>query len=511
MANTTAASGSAPGGQSWARFKAWSAETGQWLWGTAQGAFNEKATFSQIVVDAVIGMIPLVGDATAVRDLIAVVIGLIESPEKREKVWEWVLLVVLLFALIPVFGGVIKGVGRIVVKVAKEAEALVGAARAAKLQEGAREIIAFLNRIGFKDAEKWFLALRIADYQAKLLERFNKLMEVINGVLVQIQRKAGNLMPASLNDRIEMLKAGLAKLKQMAPDKLVKAVKEFDQKLKEIQAYVHSGGETTSRVAAHEVATGERVVTRADEARLIEDGALPARTASGWKKNKAMVGKPDTYEHLYKHEPGYPDLTKYPKDNHYVQIEAFSGKIANRPLKPGEQIYRFFGPEGVTHEYKLKDSLPGGGWWGLGSPPKTAKEWREKAAVLDEWNRDGYLVVGTVPKDGSIKAAVGTISEQSGKSIPGQYLPGGNMQAVIDMNDVSKGGLASAAEEVVSSGKAKTWEDPVTGMMFEIRPTGWTDANGIHGYINRPGAASVQAARLSARELATKENREVTK
>ncbi|MDQ0073475.1 hypothetical protein J2W34_005283 [Variovorax boronicumulans] len=511
MGNTTATSGSAPGGLSWSRFKAWSVESGQWLWGTAQGAFNEKATFSQIVVDAVIGMIPLVGDATAVRDLIAVVIGLIESPEKREKVWEWVLLVVLLFALIPVFGGVIKGVGRIIVKVAKEAEALVGAAKAAKLQEGAREIIAFLNRIGFKDAEKWFLALRIADYQAKLLERFNKLMEVLNGVLVQIQRKAGNLMPASLNDRIETLKAGVATLKQLAPDMLVKAVKELDQKLREMQAYVHSGGETTSRVAAHEVATGERVVTRADEARLIEDGALPARTANGWRKNEAIVGQPETYEGVYKHEPGYPDLTKYPRNDHYVQIEAFSGKIVNRPLKPGEQIYRFFGPEGVTHRYKLDESHPGGGWWGLGSPPKTAKEWREKAAVLDEWNRDGYLVVGTVPADSNIKAAVGTISEQSGKNIPGQYLPGGNPQAVIDMDIAAKGGLANVAKEVIASGKAKPWKDPVTGMTFEIKPTGWTDANGIHGYINMPGAASVQTARLGSREMATKENREVTK
>lgn len=106
---------------------------------------------------------------------------------------------------------------------------------------------------------------------------------------------------------------------------------------------------------------------------------------------------------------------------------------------------------------------------------------------------------------------MGTISEQSGKSIPGQYLPGGNPQAVIDMDIAAKGGLANVAKEVIASGKAKPWKDPATGMTFEIRPTGWTDANGIHGYISMPGAASVQAARLGSREMATKENREVTK
>ncbi|MDR2852973.1 MAG: hypothetical protein LBV61_07990, partial [Burkholderiaceae bacterium] len=79
-AGTASERGEAPGGLSQARFKAIAAEAGGWLWGTVRGAFNEKATFSQIVVDAVIGMIPLIGDVTAVRDLIAVLMGLSDDP-----------------------------------------------------------------------------------------------------------------------------------------------------------------------------------------------------------------------------------------------------------------------------------------------------------------------------------------------------------------------------------------------------------------------------------------------
>lgn len=75
-------------GVSVAWFKETSLETGQWIWGTLQGAFNEKQTIGQITVDAVIGMIPLVGDVTAVRDLIAVSIGLTKEPKKRESVTE---------------------------------------------------------------------------------------------------------------------------------------------------------------------------------------------------------------------------------------------------------------------------------------------------------------------------------------------------------------------------------------------------------------------------------------
>jgi len=272
---------------------------------------------------------------------------------------------------------------------------------------------------------------------------------------------------------------------------------------------VRSGGETTSRTVMHEVAVGERAVTRADEARMIEDGPLPARSAKGWEKNNAKVLDPTTYEKVYKHEPGYPVLTQKVKDNHYTDIEAFSGKIINRELKPGEQIYRLFGRGETTHGFFVKETYPGGNWWGLGPPPKTAKEWREHAAVLDEWNRDGFIVVATIPKDKQIKAAVGTIAEQTGKEIPGQFLPGGGMQAVIEMSKDAKTNLSRIAEEVMQTHKPASWIDSATGMVYEIRPTGWKDANGIHGYIRMPGAVTVQTARLGAREEATKENREV--
>ena len=119
------------------------------------------------------------------------------------------------------------------------------------------------------------------------------------------------------------------------------------------------------------------------------------------------------------------------------------------------------------------------------------------------------MVVGTVPAGHEVKAAVGTIAEQSGKAIPGQFLPGGGLQAVIDVNAATKAALSQTAEGVVATGKAKTWIDPVSGMSFEIKPTGWKDANGVWGYIHMPGQAKVQTLRLGARERATKETREV--
>lgn len=91
----------------------------QWVTGTLQGSFNQKQTTSQIIVDAIIGMIPIVGDVTAVRDIIAVTIGLSLEESKRKDKYQWMILVLLLFALIPVIGGALKGVGRLLLKLCK--------------------------------------------------------------------------------------------------------------------------------------------------------------------------------------------------------------------------------------------------------------------------------------------------------------------------------------------------------------------------------------------------------
>jgi hypothetical protein len=497
-----------PGGLSWAHFESICADVGSWTWGTVQGAFNEKASFSQIIVDAVIGMIPVAGDVTAVRDLIAIVIGIIDEPKKRESVWSWILLVVLLLALIPVFGGVAKGVGRIVCKVFEDASKLVGPSRVKVLAEGAQEVIKFLNRIGAGNAERWFNTFHLADHQAALMEKFNDLTNTMYNVLGKIKAKAGSFLPDSMAERIDGLREGLQQLKKAASDMIPKAIKEFDQDLRELQAYIHSGGETTSRTALHEVATGDRAVTRAEESRLIEDGALPERSArGGWKQNKARANDPDL-EKIYKPEPGYPDLTKNNNGGKLPWVAAYSGKITNRELQEGEQIYRYFGKGGSTHGVAVGDTSSGGAWWGLGHSPSTAKEWREKSAVLDEWNRDGFVVTGKIGKPGP-KACVGTISEQAGKNLPGQYLEGGGTQAFFFMNKDVQAQINYLGKRVMKTGKTYHWTDQATGMVFELKPTGWTDANGIWGYIRGPSAGQVATVNLAKDELADKKSKEV--
>lgn len=509
---STTSTASPPGGLSWSQFRAMAADVGSWTWGTVQGAFNEKASLSQILVDAVIGMIPLVGDVTAVRDIIAVVIRLIDDPEARESVWEWVLLVVLVLALVPVVGGVIKGVGRILCKVFKEVARMTGAARAAHLMQGANDIIAFLNRIGTRNAEAWLLRLKFADHQAQIMERFAALTNTMAAAMQKAKARMGVLMPSFLAQRIDALIRGLGTLRETGQRMIPKAIKELDQNLRELQAYVRSGGETTSRRALHQVASGERVITRADEARLVEDGVLPVRSSrGGFKQNPASVRRPEEWEHLYKPEDGYPNLAdpgRASGESHSA-VQAYSGKMINRQLHDGEYFFRAFGEEGVTHGERVRESFAGGGWWGIGQAPKSAQEWRPPTAVLDEFNRNGFIVTGKVVGDNGPKAVVGTVAEQSGTKLPGQYLPGGATQAFFFLDKPVSDKLTALGKEAIGGNKPISWIDPASGIRFEIKPTGWKDVNGIVGYLHAPGPGAVSTARLAEREQATKEHRQV--
>ena len=181
-----------------------------------------------------------------------------------------------------------------------------------------------------------------------------------------------------------------------------------------------------------------------------------------------------------------------------------SGRITNRPLAKGEKIARLFGPGDVTLGTKVGETSAGGAWWWIGKPPTNAKQWREQAAVLDEFNRDGYIVTGHVVGVQGPKAAVGTVSEQVSKKIPGQYLPGGGTQAFFFMNKESAGKLSELGEQVTKTQRPTQWVDELSGITFDFKPTGWKDANAVHGYLRLPGQGTVQTVKLGQREQASK-------
>jgi hypothetical protein len=501
----------APGGLSWESFQSISLEVGDWVWGTAQGAFNEKATLSQILVDAAIGMVPFVGDVTGVRDLLAVVIGLSTDPRKREEKSQWLLLVVLSFALIPVVGGVIKGVGRLLLKTTGELARMAGEAeRAAHLAQAAQDVVAWLNRVGVGNAERWLAELDVFAYQQALLEKIDQLAGSLVAAARGALKHVGGWLPDTLVAGTEQLAQGVERFRQVAPRYIPDALKQLDADLRELQAYVRSGGETTSKAIAHGATAGATEVHRVDELELLEGNGATRSARGGVAANSPRPGE---VAKVYTPEAGFPDLTaRAPKlaDDSvlYPRVATYAGEIVNRELQPGERVFRVFGPAGETYGEGVNASRAAGSvlgapsYWGLNDLPANAETWRRGSAVLDEWSRNGFVVIGTVLDGNSLPACTGIIAEQAGEKLGAQYLRGGSKQAMLQLpGDVGEQ-LNAIAARVSQTGVPETAE--LAGLRWEVLATGWDDVNGVYGYLHMPGPGSVQTVRLGARTVATK-------
>jgi hypothetical protein len=121
-----------------------------------------------------------------------------------------------------------------------------GAERATRLAEAAKDIVAFLNRVGVGNAEKFLQELKFADHQETLIKKLDQLLSRISDVLEKTKARVGRWVPDSLVSGIDRVQAGMKWLKDAAPQRLKDGIKEIDDFLHETQQYVRSGGETTS-------------------------------------------------------------------------------------------------------------------------------------------------------------------------------------------------------------------------------------------------------------------------
>ena len=231
----------APGSLSDAEFKSQCAKAGDWLWGTVQGSFNEKQTVNQIVVDAVIGMVPLVADMMVVRDIIAILTSMCDHPEERENVLEWVELVVVILALIPVLGGVIKGAGKLTIRALRVASQVPAHEVTGVLTKYADGTIQIMNRMGFGDAQEWFLNLRVMNYAADVQKEFNDLCDGFIHALVSIKTWPKWKLPYNVCARIDHLIAGLTLLRKIGERMIPEALKTFHDMLTIMQNYIRTG------------------------------------------------------------------------------------------------------------------------------------------------------------------------------------------------------------------------------------------------------------------------------
>ena len=87
----------------------------EWLWGTIRGDFNEDPSYEEIAGAMALSFVPVLGQIADIRDIIAN-IYLIARDDGRDKRWAWLGLVVTLVGVVPVFGDVLKGCFRFVIR-----------------------------------------------------------------------------------------------------------------------------------------------------------------------------------------------------------------------------------------------------------------------------------------------------------------------------------------------------------------------------------------------------------
>jgi hypothetical protein len=224
-------------------------EVGQWIWGTAQGDFNDKQSVSQIAVNTVLGLIPIVDQILDARDLIAgcknIIVFYLESDEEQAKheeslglsyeIWLWLGVFLIAIGCIPTVGSAVKGVLKGIIKGMQDAAKSAGGLNPSQWRRIWEEALKILNHFGVTqgNAHRWLkdvaaelpnlmdkaaLKVRYAlDAVRKMAERAEDAARALSGrliskvgadeIIAQAQRYKKAI--AKAYDRLEVAKARL--------------------------------------------------------------------------------------------------------------------------------------------------------------------------------------------------------------------------------------------------------------------------------------------------------------
>ncbi|HEX7647435.1 MAG TPA: hypothetical protein VF450_08510 [Noviherbaspirillum sp.] len=437
-----------------AEFKRHALDVADWLWGAVSGGFNERQTTGQIAFDAVLSAFPIAGEMTAARDVIAQLIRMCRMPERCKEVLEWVALLLPLLAIVPLFGGLLKGIGKLLMRVGRSA---------AEDREVLQVIIQLCNRLGQGDAVKFIKELDFGKYRQPLIDGFNDICGRLDKALQYLQEKMKSVLPREAIEEFAFLREQLAGLQRMGSRMIPQAIKDLNDRLARIRALVVSGD-------LHTIVPGKKAVVRESEARLVEESGphIPPK-GKGWPKN-SFEG--------YHHVDGWPDLRKRAKRDPdtkkmiCAEIEAFSGPLIPNTLKGPTTVYRVMKPG------KIGKASP---WWTETLPPNS-KEWREALAVIDKWNLNNFFIKYDIPPGVELKVWEGRAAEQM-QQTTGQYLPGGAMQLYIE------------------------WPKDLVQVIEKLPAlsTGWGKTTKRYGYqLANEAGAGAQVEKLSKSEYASK-------
>lgn len=440
------------------------AAAGSWAGGALKGEFGQQQTTGQIVFDATISMFPVLGEGTAARDTVAIIMHMADNPKEVENWWPWVKLVLCLIAVVPVLGGVLKGVGKLVIRALEKSEDL------AKLAE---EVVLLVNRMCHGNAYEWLRKLDFTKYQGKVIDGLTEALDRLSGACRWIVKNMGDALPSHVVAYLSGLPAKLQPIRNAANRMIPQALRDLNECLARVRAHMVEGTWADISVGSGKVTTREA------------EGQLSTLARDAGKAPHPPASLED-----YHHVEGWPDLTSsshaatddVTKETTYTVIESFSKlkPIEAVTLTPGQYVLArvLDNTERTTKSgYKLKgvvsETTKRSKNW-LPRMAKNGREWREKWAVKMDWNHNGaYITLDHIPTIEELRAAGvpnipedwtglriwrGEVSSQFDEDL-GRWLEGGETQFIIDFDDAYN----------------KVWEEYVKRL--PVKPTNWTDVN----------------------------------
>ena len=450
-------------------------EVGDYLWrgatavgdtvvGAVAGEFSQKRNTGAIVIDAVVSMFPVAGEVTAARDAIAITIRMCDDPKDREDKWEWVALVLCLLAVVPVAGGLLKGVGKLLMRAVEKSEDL------AKL---CKEIVAIIRKAGLGDAVQWLRKLDFAQYQEVVVKGFGTMLDRIGKALNFILNKLGSVIPMQVERYIRGLLPMLDELRKLGDTRIAQAVKDLMRLLEEVRGHLVEGTWADVSVGA---GTTRTMTEEARLAHLAED-------------TKSLGHTPMTAK-SYVPKDGWPDLMAF-KINECIGTFSVKAPLEAITWTPGQTMIRVVDTRKLDKPY----TIPGRFWADKLAPNGTV--WRTQSAVKHGWSMNGSYATMQVPTREAMEAlgiAVpaswdgmrlwkGKIAEQLDDEEPGatmRLLVGGDLQFFVDFSHPS-------------NAPVKEWIQK----QIKAQQTHWTD-------VKLPDQAEARALFLEEREQSAK-------
>jgi len=412
--------------------------SGEWLWETLQGDFNEQQTTGQIVTGTVISMIPLVDQVCDVRDLIA---NCKKINENDTEVWPWVCLGLTLVGCFPTLGSLVKGSGKVMFLSVRKAHfnELSKAGNYNRLLDGS---ITQLNRFLDTPAVRGtlqtlriynpyhYLAGKIDELKgmlstSSLLEVMDKLIKVTRSLFDTVT----NWGPSSLQRPVAKLWDTLVAVRSKANTMLAKALKPLNDILERLANRLRVEGDNAFR--AH---VGDNAHFYG-AARASEELALFKRERPDWVDVNAVRPRYpalDEFENVKALKEGWPDISETSKNLALKnKFDTFDKSMRATEIPSGTVLYRVVDPSSSDNNIC---------WMRKAEFDKlTSKsDWRRRFAVWKSWNENGEYVTYTIPPGQPLKVWEGRAGTQQNKKAPEYTLEGGAVQIVLDPSQLKK-------------------------------------------------------------------------